>query len=406
MTSEIATGQDPLTTPAAPAAQARPSVVVRGMFLQVTALIYLQKFGVPLGGEQISLVLIVCLGTVLYTIGAAKISHAAVGVFMVLAGLALASQILSERFSLMSILFLLVTYALYVPKWVVSRDEYRAVLAHFSNAMLPITLFVFAQYLYQVVVGVGSNLVIDPYVPSEFLLQGYIGQSSTETWVTWNRPNGIVFLETSFASIFLACAIILEFTMLGRRPARLMLFALALVTTEGASGLALLVFALGWYIVTRPMLRYLALAGAAVLGLAYAAGVPLPAVPRIEEFSNPGSSAYGRILLPIMALFDLLGDPSALFTGRGAGTVNIGNTWPLVKLIYEYGLLFAVVFEVFFASRTIGRSLTPLTVGLFMVYQVTGGYLLSPIMVLLVYLLCAAMVVERDPSSPGSGAAA
>ena len=95
----------------------------------------------------------------------------------------------------------------------------------------------------------------------------------------------------------------------------------------------------------------------------------------------------------------MVGDPGGWLAGHGAGqiTAEFGNAWPLVKLTYEYGLPTAVAWLALFVAAIWGAGAgSGLRIAVFVVFQFTGGYLLSPIMVLFAALSCAMCAVSRE----------
>ena len=97
-----------------------------------------------------------------------------------------------------------------------------------------------------------------------------------------------------------------------------------------------------------------------------------------------------------------MGDPGGWLAGHGAGqiTTDFGNAWPMVKLTYEYGLPTAVAWLALFVAAIWGRENVGYRIAVFVVFQFTGGYLLSPIMVLFV-ALSLRDVRGRAPSARG-----
>ena len=60
-----------------------------------------------------------------------------------------------------------------------------------------------------------------------------------------------------------------------------------------------------------------------------------------------------------------------------------------MKLTYEYGLPTAVAWMALFVFAIWGRTSVGYRIAILVVFQFTGGYLLSPIMVLFAALSCA-----------------
>ena len=147
----------------------------------------------------------------------------------------------------------------------------------------------------------------------------------------------------------------------------------------------------------------------AATGLAVVALIDsqLATLGRLAELSRPGSSGYERLVLPLASFYRLVGDPGGWLAGHGAGqiTADFGNAWPMVKLTYEYGLPTAVAWLALFVGGDLGRGrMRGLRIAVFVVFQFTGGYLLSPIMVLFVALACSMCAVRREGAGDPPGA--
>jgi hypothetical protein len=205
------------------------------------------------------------------------------------------------------------------------------------------------------------------------------------------RPNGLFFLETSFASAFAASAAIIEMTYF-KRPHLVILMLSATVLSLGGTGLTALVVAAPFLLARQkmPFIGPFVIATTGALVLAYMLGVHLPLVSRLDELHNENSSGSGRLLIPASQFLVLMFDPSYLLMGSGPGStgLELGSAWPILKLTSEYGLLTMVSFLILYGVGIIGNFNLPLKVALSVVYHFTGGYLLNPIMVELVVILC------------------
>jgi hypothetical protein len=110
-------------------------------------------------------------------------------------------------------------------------------------------------------------------------------------------------------------------------------------------------------------------------------------------------------VLPLASFWRVVGDPGGWLAGRGAGriTEDFGNAWPLVKLTYEYGLPTAAAWLALVGAAIASRERAGLRIAVFVVFQFTGGYLLSPVMALFVALACTMCgpPCERAGTRPG-----
>ncbi|WP_426955253.1 hypothetical protein [Muricoccus radiodurans] len=367
-------------------------------------LIYLQKFGLTVSADlqfSIPMLFYFLLMPVMLLRSQAVIDGRRLCLYLTFLAAVLASQVLaSSTPSISSLMQLLLLYLPFVLVCRLEREDIAALFRLFSTLMILPALLVLVQYAYQLAHGAGTSLGINPYVPSQFLLQGYMYESSTENWITYNRPNGMVFLEPSFCSAFLASAIILELCTRVAK-ARILLFSVALVACAGATGMVMLGVALPLIALRRAPATTLilaSLAGVLVLVLLWL-GVDLPMTSRIEELGSQGASGNARLMLPFERLFDLLVDPSLFFSGHGAGSITaqaeqFGAAWALLKMMYEYGILAAFLYLLLFISSADGQIPLALKVALCVIFHLTGGYLLSPILVPLIFAFC---VVTKAP---------
>jgi hypothetical protein len=365
--------------------------------LQMFVLIYFQRLGIPVGRAVVSLPLIV-VGIALLVLavrGGLAVSRARLVLFAATGTLAAASQALAAGpISIESLGLLLATYLIYTVRLELDLAAYLALCRRFSAFMILPALIVCVQYAYQLHAGPGNSLSLDRLVPRALLLPGYVYESSTEFWRTWDRPNGIFFLEPSFCSAFLAFAFVNEALLLRRRGYALFFLA-ALTLCSGATGLLLAGIAIAWELRRSRSAVAAGVTALVVLTSLTVLGVGPTVLDRVAELGQPTSSGYERLVLPLRSLLGLVGDPRGWLTGNGAGqiTEDFGNAWPIVKLVYEYGFPTAVAWMALFGAAVWGWPNVGFRIAVFVVFQFTGGYLLSPIMALFAYLTCTVCTV-------------
>ena len=370
----------------------------RALILQLFALVYLQRLALPLGGLMISLPLIATAAALagLAAVRRLTFSRTRLVFFAAMGAAAAASQAVAPGpVSLASLAYLVALYAVFTVRLELEAGDLAAVWRAYAALMVLPAVLVVAQYGWQLRTGPGSGLGLDFLFPRRLLLPGYVYQSSSEAWRTWDRPNGVVFLEPSFCSAFLALAFLNEVLWL-RRWGLAALFFAALLLCSGATGLVLAAVAVGWRL-RRSRSAMLAMAAT---GLAAAAllGSRLAGLGRLAELTSPGSSGYDRLVLPLASFYRVVGDPGGWLAGHGAGQISaeFGNAWPLVKLTYEYGLPTAAAWLGLFAAAIAARERVGLRIAVFAVFQFTGGYLLSPVMVLFAVLSCTMCALSRE----------
>ncbi len=387
----------------------------RGFGVMFFSLIYLQKISLNSGTQSVAIslpILYLVLG-VLGLSGRLSVSPVRLALFGAFAGAAMVSQIFAgQDFSLKSFIFLLSIYLPFILRWDIEEAEWRRIVALFQAMMVPVAGMVFVQILYQLAFH-WSVLSIEPFIPSRLAAQGFMYTAPVRWGHPLMRPNGFFMLEPSFLSAFTASALVLELCIF-RRWWRMAWYGAALVASTGATGMVLMAVAAPFILARqRPGVILVALTLGIVAGLvAYEAGALDAFLGRVGELGNQDSSGFGRLVAPLIQLSGVMGDPSSLYTGAGAGNIGIASSitssaWPIVKLAIEYGLPTTVLFMFFMLSSFSRPSVRPLAVALFFVFNFTGGYLLSPIMPILIMVLVAALGVRRQasPSAAGSGVA-
>jgi hypothetical protein len=240
--------------------------------------------------------------------------------------------------------------------------------------------------------------------PKSVLLQGYFYDAHYPWNSTFQRPNGFFFLEPSVVSMFTASAAIIELTYFKRvRYALLMSGATAL--TLGGTGMTMLVIASPFLLARQPLpiALLVGIAAVTVLLTAIVLNVPLPMLSRVDELSQATSSGGGRMLVPATQFIRLLFDPSHFLTGTGAGssTAALGNAWPVLKLLNEYGLVTTIVFVALYLMAFARSYNLPLTIAISIMFNFTGGYLLDAVIVqFMAVIFCMAVPPRRGEREP------
>lgn len=388
------------------------------IYLLIITVVVFQRFIIPGLSEPISIALPVVFLTL---VGLAVRGHLVTDVFrtgLYLAAVAaclLANLIVmsngSLAASLNSILFLAVIYMpLCFRTSAAVREQFPQVLAFFQGLMVIAASICVLQTAIQFA-GVSYEDPITKYVPPDLIYGiGYNNIYPVSYGSSILKSNGIIFLEPSFASQFMALAIIIQILM-GNRRWRLALFGAALLSTVSGTGIALL----GAGIVVLAVRRGGQWTVRTVLGLAVVVialsftTVGALLSERTGEGAEVGSSGNARFVAPYQLVSDAIGrDTETLLVGRGAGSIDdkveiyfnpgaqLVNYPPLPKLIGEYGLpagllFFAFVLAVFLhnvPSTTLGIACV---VNLF----VLSGALLQPQTVYLCWILTGLFAASR-----------
>ena len=378
--------------------------LLRFLVVQYFCLIYLQKISIPLpsGIPPVSVPLIAFFVGLLFLSIFIKLQMSLIRILLYcgFAAATLFSQTLvNSQISIPSFLLLLLMSFQWVFLWEVDFEFYRRSVKAFVNMMIVPSCLVFLQIISQIVLGMGHSISIEPYIPQALLLPGYNYDAPIQYGATFVRPNGFFMLEPSFISLFLGIAI-LEEVLLFRCVARMVLFLGALIGTMGATGMVLLMVAAPFVflrLVQAPkILIRVAVPATTILLFLIFFGIAGQLTGRVSELSSPDSSGNARLIMPADELGIALVDPNYLITGIGAGQLDketTGSAWPVVKLITEYGFLAMVSYLVLLLVSLIRGPNRPLSIGLLIIFQLTGGYLLNPVVCEAVVLFSTIMAV-------------
>jgi hypothetical protein len=380
--------------------------VITVLLLSITVL---QRFGISLGGAQLSvsvLVAVAGLGYLLYH-GDVVENRAATRLFVV----AMAVCFLSAAVVLFQTGYGGITSLLYLPLiWVVfafrlhaSRQHlYARVLARFESIMLVFAGLGIVQTLSQ---AAGLWNYVDyvlSTVPAAFLFTGYNTSYPIEYGSPIIKANAFVFLEPSIYAQFLAMAIL---AVLVRRAAwwRVGVLGVALVCTISGTGLVFAAVGVLLLMLRRGGRWTARIVVVVLVAIPIALATPFGAIiaERAGETSNTNSSGSLRFVQPYQRILDAWGDnPVSVLVGQGAGyaddlagqifsTTGLPiNFSGLAKLVIEYGLPAAVLFGAFVALALVWRSPSPTMAlaGVFANAFLTGALLQPQVLYLLVPL--------------------
>jgi hypothetical protein len=377
----------------------------RFMVVQMFCLIFLQKFAIPVPGiPPLSLPMVVMLAGIGYMAlrRQLRLSPPSLVLYAFFAAAVFLSHALVDTpFSIPSFCLLLIITSQQTLCWQVDQASYRRIMLVFVRMMCVLGGVVWLQLAWQGIFGLGHTLNMEKMLPQWLMLPGYVYDVPITYGARFVRPNGFFMLEPSYISAMLAIAILVDAACF-RNPKRLLLLASALVGTVAATGIVLMIFAAPVLLLKQPprvALWIMGLGLAALLVL-----VPLGVVDRfagrLGELNSSQSSGGARLVLPAQELLVVVTDPGNLISGIGAGTENAavaGNSWAIVKLASEYGLLAMAAYMVLFTVSMSRCPNLPLKVGFFIVFHFTGGYLLNPIMNEALVLLFT--VLHPEPAS-------
>ncbi|HWW63635.1 MAG TPA: hypothetical protein VNZ43_02645 [Sphingomonadaceae bacterium] len=212
------------------------------------------------------------------------------------------------------------------------------------------------------------------------------------------RSNGFFLLEPSIFSQLLALGMLVDFFI--RREWRFLpLYGIAYLFTYAGTGLLALSIACVLYPLfdRRDIWRMLAFAALA-LALILIGALAFPdqfgaLAGRTDELSATGSSAHARYMTQFDVIASVWGETRVLI-GLGPGALErahffaMGGGNAALKLFVEYGVFGLLSFMTFFLASLWRRPIAIVSLFLFVNFQLGGGNLLFPPLVILAAILC------------------
>lgn len=395
------------------------ALVLRVLKITTFILIFAQRVAIPFPGGYISPTLLAALG--LAGLGywrkwfVEDRRRAAAYVLGISACLISGLISISVGAPLASFTSLMLLTLVYAPFCLVIRPEYRCVYApvlrFWSTSILVISAIAIVQILAQLLLGWTFVDYWLTLVPHSLTVQGYQEPYPIYYGASLIRSDGLFPLEPSFCSQLAGLGILIQL-VLGERRRRILIFALAMVTTVSGTGLLLLAAGLATQMVRRGprwSARVLAVAAIAI-GVAALTPPGQAAIGRITEFNSRESSGNGRFIAPYQRMYDQLGGGlQDVFVGTGPGSADrqakeiIAETnqpaiAPVVpKLVIEYGVLAALIFIIALLVFICGRPLSPtLAASMVMFHFVLSATLLDAQQVYEIWLLVSIFARASD----------
>ena len=379
------------------------------LILVVLSATVFSRFGINFGVYSLSFSLIATYALVAVALlsGSLVIATSRLLAYCACIVVAIASFLLNtsyspvDRSSSTSLLLIAVIYfPLVFAIWTKENAEQQVLgtMRMFSNVALLCACAGIAQFYAQFFVGGDWLFDFTPYIPASLQAGGGVNTVIPMGYGgSVYKSNGFFFREPSNASFVMALGLLVELSLL-RRPLRMTVFALALVLTYSGTGLVALVIGFMFSVRWRTIGRMCAFSAVAALCACAASDVLNLSFTfaRINEFSSETSSGYQRYIAPMRLVSDMLfSQPWSFWFGLGPGTIlrlSQGAyafhdpTW--AKLLVEYGALGFVAFLTLMLS-CIRQRLLPLQLKAVLLFSwmVTGGNLLTPDSVYLVFVL-------------------
>jgi hypothetical protein len=341
----------------------------RGLLLTVMiGVTVLQRFAIPGTGGIVGVGYALGVAATLLGLGRStlRIDPSRLVLYaLAVSGLLLTLLFKSASFSLSSFLMLIVMYAPFIAVMPVTVDEYERGLNVFQIIMAVLAWAGLAQMAVQFVTGPDWTFPLDQVLPDQFFISNFNLRIPITEGTAYLKSNGLVLLEPSVFSQFLALSIVIELLYF-KRLRRLGILCAAYVTSFSGTGMVLLgAMALPLILQSR---RYSLLL---LIGL-FMACLPLLRdvapfsffLERQSEFGNARSSGFMRFFGPYLFISDILStNPGQLLFGYGPGSVGevaradyevLDSSW--FKLLVEYGLIGTISFLPFYIYVLFARS--------------------------------------------------
>lgn len=400
----------PTAAPAAPAVDRVGHVLLWCVFLSVT---FLQRFAISAGsGEaQIAFGFAVAMLPIALLVITRRlvINSLRLVAFCGMAAAILLSLVLGDQISnsISSLALLLVIGLLYVLQF---RDDLSLDPARIFRTLMTILAVVgIGQFFLQFVVPSTFAFPIDAFVPESVLMRDFNTLNPLYFGSPILKANGVVLLEASHFSQFVAIALVIEL-MRFRSPFRIALYAMALFVAFSGTGLSLLAL-FGPLVLIRQGKLGLLLIGVLALAILFSAGEMIHLslfTDRLAEFGSTRSSGFARFVGPFWFMGEyLFHDPQHLFFGMGGGSITPflkqaayfthDTSW--AKLLFEYGLVGFVAFFGYFLICIFDRTPNVVIAGMATyTFLLLGGYLLATYMHLL--FLALSVWYRPAPATP------
>lgn len=317
--------------------------------------VILQKIAIPLaGGGFVPLVLPLFAAAIAVTPVFVRPQFDPVrvgGFFLAFVVAAFSTFFLAPRYSASSLMLFAALYLPYVIQYETSAANYRRCMNLFITIMLGFVGVTLAQHMIQLAGSFRDWPNLNLLVPTPWLVPDYNYIQPIIYGSRFMKPNGVVFLEVSLLSQYIAVALAIELVLF-RRPVRMIVLTAGLMLTLAGTGGLLLLLTLP-VLLGRMRIRTAAVVMAllvVVCLIAFRIGWFDIISGRMDEYKHNGSSANLRFILPFERMLEFLHDPMGLVRGIGAGQIEKGGGfiwWPFTKVAIEYGLLAALLFYAF-----------------------------------------------------------
>lgn len=379
----------------------------------VISTIMLSRFAIPLGGDRqvpLSFVVgLVHLAVIAVLTGCAFSPRRLIATTLMVLVVLFETLLIHRHFSALSVAYV---FAIYLPLALTTSLDPRIHLKKLWDSFISMATLLGVLAMIQVMLQVARpGLFLDPIslVPERFLLSNYNTTYPVMRGVIeLLKPNGMFTVEPSFLSQILGLGLLGEL-IYQRRPLRIALLGVSLVSSFSGTGLLIVLVSLFFLSNPRVILATVLVAVAAA-ELVNVSGYGEAFASRTSELSHPGTSGHERFVAPFTAISDSWSEstPIALF-GHGAGQVTAidngldANYSAIPKVAIEYGIVGLVAFTFMWISMFEGLEMhRSLVVALLLYYLIVSGALLQPFTVFSLWGLALGFARKRNAAGSAS----
>ncbi|MDE0879241.1 MAG: hypothetical protein OSB00_11355, partial [Sphingomonas bacterium] len=369
---------------------------IKAVLITLVLSIVFMKFAPHMLGTSIQLALPFTFALISYLLFR-RLGYISVTKFLLYIGFvclaSLVSMLAGGKAELPSFLFVCVIYLMYVVEIKISQLAYLKYLNWITYLGMIAAFMVAIQWACQFLgFGMPSLEII---MPKSIIMFNYVYIQPLEWGAKYMKPNGIIFLEASYISQFMALVCIIEACFF-QRLKFLAIFAVTLLVSFGGTGMLLLVLCapvILFYL--RLKLLPILIISAPICGVAaYQIGLFENVQDRLGEFNQEGTSGNMRFTQQFIVVKKvLLGPPKDAFFGQGSGTMPQGlhiMYTPVSKVMFEYGIFVYVLFYFFLFRSVFGKGVPfIMSWAMTMQYLWLNGSFLVPINNVYLVLICS-----------------
>lgn len=382
--------------------------------LLLISTICFQKFALP-SGEYLGVPVFVMWGVLLwlFTRGVAVIDPLRMALFGLMLCAVIVSLIIQRQLpSPNALILFLLMYSALVFRVDVDRPTLLRCLNKYQTAITMIALIVIVQQMIQFSIGSSYWPNIEKMVPKGLLVPGYMYIRPYDWDSAFLTPNGFFFLEPSGTSLYLALGVATEIIWFNR-IFRLAIIGLGLLACMAGTGIVLLMLLSPFllYKMDRQVRYLIAGVGVPLILVAALFGAFSHLSDRSGELSETNSSGHGRLVAPFENTIMLASDPTYILSGNGPGTSSKAGDltrsdeaevqWPSNKLIFEYGLITAILFHIYMCVVAFRSSPSALLAAVIFIPQMFfGGGIVTPTNVVALILFGSLLRLKDDVSHP------